>query len=146
MYNAVMQYAPESRLIIKAAAVSDYYVPNPNRQKVKKKDGLTLDLKKTRDILLELGQKKTNKQFIVGFAAESQDVEAYAKQKLKTKNLDLIVGNNILQKDAGFDVDTNRVMLVDGDKTTELPLMSKEEVAERIVDTILSHKRWNQTA
>ncbi len=145
MHNAVMRYAPESRLIIKAAAVSDYCIANPCEQKVKKKDRLTLELNKTRDILHELGQKKTDTQFLVGFAAESQNVESYAKEKLKAKNLDLIVGNNILQKDAGFDVDTNRVLLLDNKGTTELPLMPKEEVAERIIKKILSHERWHQT-
>ena len=145
MHNTVMRYAPESRLIIKAAAVSDYCIANPCEQKLKKKDRLTLELNKTRDILHELGQKKTDKQFLVGFAAESQNVESYAKEKLKAKNLDLIVGNNILQKDAGFDVDTNRVLLLDNEGTTELPLMPKEEVAERIIEKILSHERWNQT-
>ncbi len=145
MLNAVMQHATESRLIIKAAAVSDYSAVNPSGQKQKKKTKLTLELKKTRDILHELGAKKTDKQFLVGFAAESRNVENYAREKLEAKNLDLIVGNNILEKDAGFDVDTNRVILLDSDSTTELPLMPKEEVAERIIEKILSHKRWNQT-
>ncbi len=144
MYQAVMKHAPESRLIIKAAAVSDYYIVDPCQQKIKKKENLILELKKTKDILAELGKRKSNSQFIVGFAAESQDVETYARQKLESKNLDLIVGNNILQKDAGFDVDTNRVILIDNHNTTKLPLLSKDQVAERIIETILSHKRWKE--
>ena len=75
---------------------------------------------------------------MVGFAAESQDVRHNAEQKLKDKNLDLIVANNILQKDAGFEVDTNRVLLVDHNGAVDLPLMSKEAVARKIMDYILT--------
>ena len=142
MYQATMKYAGQSRLIIKAAAVSDYSLEEPFEQKIKKKKKLELKLVKTKDILKDLGKTKLDHQFLVGFAAESQDVEMYARKKLAEKNLDLIVANNILEKDAGFDVDTNRVLLIDEKKTDELPLLSKTQVAERIVNTILSTKRW----
>ncbi len=145
MYNAVMEYAASSQLIIKSAAVSDFRIEAPNPQKTKKTETLTLKLVKNKDILKDLGKKKTEKQFLVGFAAESQNVEDYARQKLKAKNLDLIVANNILQKDAGFDVDTNRVLLIDEESETNLPLLSKEEVAEQILNHILAHKKWTVT-
>ena len=128
MLNAVMSEAKGSQLIIKAAAVSDYRAATPQKQKIKKKDAITLQLEKTTDILQELGKIKTDT----------------ARQKLESKNLDLIVANNILQKDAGFDVDTNRVILIDKNGSNQLPLLSKDQVAERIVETILSTKRWKQ--
>ncbi len=142
MYNAVMENAAHSQLIIKSAAVSDFRIENPNPQKTKKTETLTLNLVKNKDILKDLGKKKTKEQFLVGFAAESQNVEDYARQKLKAKNLDLIVANNILQKDAGFNVDTNRVLLIDENTNTKLPLLSKEEVAEQILNYILAQKKW----
>jgi phosphopantothenoylcysteine decarboxylase/phosphopantothenate--cysteine ligase len=146
MYQAVIQHAADSRLIIKAAAVSDYRVDSPHQQKIKKMEKLTLELRKTKDILKVLGQKKTDSQFLVGFAAESHNLEAFAKEKLEAKNLDLIVGNNILDKDAGFDVDTNRVVLIDGSGAKTLPLLPKDKVAEKIIGAILAHDRWQKIA
>lgn len=146
MYHAVMQEAIDSKLIIKAAAVSDYTVVSPRLQKLKKTEKLALELVKTKDILKELGQKKNETQFLVGFAAESQDVETYAKEKLVSKNLDLIVANNILEKDAGFNVDTNRVLLIDSSGVRALPLLPKEKVAEEIVSSILAADRWRMIA
>lgn len=142
MHEAVMEHAPESKLIIKAAAVSDYCIESPEKHKTKKQENLSLNLVKTNDILKELGQKKKPDQFLVGFAAESQRVEEYAQKKLEEKNLDLIVANNILQKDAGFNVDTNRVLFVDSQGTQQLPLLSKGEVAEKLLDHILASKKW----
>jgi len=144
MFNAVMEHAPKSRLIIKAAAVSDFYVETPNAQKIKKMERLELKLVKTKDILKELGKRKTDSQFLVGFAAESQKVESYARKKLEEKNLDLIVANNIKEADAGFNVDTNRVILIDDQTATKLPLLSKNQVAKEIIDFILSHKKWKK--
>lgn len=142
MHDAVMKFAPTSNLIIKAAAVSDYCVESPEKHKTKKQEKLSLNLVKTKDILKGLGQQKRPDQFLVGFAAESQQVEEYAKKKLKEKNLDLIVANNILQKDAGFNVDTNRVLLIDDNGTQKLPLLSKGEVAEQLLEHILASKKW----
>ncbi len=138
MMDAVMQRSEQVQIIIKAAAVSDFRIETPNPQKIKKKESLTLELSKNPDILKELGKRKGESQFLVGFAAESQDVLHYAEQKLKEKNLDLIVGNNILQEDAGFNVDTNRILLIDEDGSTALPLLSKEAVARKIMDYILA--------
>jgi len=141
MYEAVMAKSGQAQIIIKAAAVSDFRIETPNPQKTKKSQKMTLDLIKNPDILKELGEKKEKNQFLVGFAAESQDVQYYAEQKLKDKNLDLIVANNILQTDAGFEVDTNRVLLIDHNGVVNLPLMSKETVAGKIMDHILATER-----
>ena len=142
MYSAVMANSEQAQVIIKAAAVSDFRVETPNPQKTKKSERMTLELVKNPDILKTLGDRKTSNQFLVGFAAESQNVLYYAEQKLKEKNLDLIVANNILQKDAGFDVDTNRVLLIDGDGSIDLPLLSKEVVAGRILDHIMATDKF----
>lgn len=141
MMNAVLERSDACQIIIKAAAVSDFRVANESLQKTKKSDGLTLDLVKNPDILKELGSRKGEDQFLVGFAAESQDVQRYATRKLKEKNLDLIIANNILQKDAGFNVDTNRVLLIDEKGSSELPLLSKQAVAQNIMDTIMATEK-----
>ncbi|PCI30722.1 MAG: bifunctional phosphopantothenoylcysteine decarboxylase/phosphopantothenate--cysteine ligase CoaBC [SAR324 cluster bacterium] len=142
MHQAVMQHATAAQLIIKSAAVADYRIEKPNVQKTKKKEQLTLNLTLNRDILKELGQKKGDKQFLVGFAAESQNLEGYARQKLEAKNLDLIVANNILEKDAGFDADSNRVLLIDQQNTHPLSLQPKEEIAKQIIQYVLKHQKW----
>jgi phosphopantothenoylcysteine decarboxylase / phosphopantothenate---cysteine ligase len=142
MYQAVMAKADRCRLIIKAAAVSDYRVENPNAHKTKKKDSWNLTLVKNPDILKALGTQKREGCFLVGFAAESDNIMDYARQKLIDKHLDLVVANNILQPDAGFNVDTNRVWLIDDENALELPLLSKDAVAERIVDHILKTPKW----
>jgi len=138
MRSAVMAKSHLAQVIIKAAAVSDFRIESPNPQKTKKSATLTLELVKNPDILKELGEKKDKNQFLVGFAAESHEVRHYAAQKLKDKNLDLVVANNILQRDAGFNVDNNRVLLIDKNGTIELPLMSKKAVARKIMDHILT--------
>jgi len=145
MHTAVMTRAENSKLIIKAAAVSDYRIDNPNPHKTKKMDTLTLNLVKNRDILKELGDKKKENQFLVGFAAESEKLEEYARGKLKNKNLDLIIGNNILAENSGFNTDTNKVMLINHSDVMELPLLSKEEVANRILTYILSTEKWQKS-
>ncbi len=143
MHQAVMRKADQAQLIIKSAAVSDFRAANPNPQKTKKTETLTLELTKNRDILKELGEKKQENQFLVGFAAESENLQEYARKKLNEKNLDLIVANNILQPNAGFDVDTNRVILMNRDQSIELPLLSKKKVAERVLRHILDSDKWN---
>lgn len=144
MYDVVMEKAESARLVIKSAAVSDFSVERPSDQKIKKTESMSLQLRKTPDILLELGQRKKDTQFLVGFAAESQQIETYAQAKMASKNLDLVVANDITQSDAGFDVDTNRVLIIDQKTTQSLPLMSKDEVAARIVDAVIHSERWNQ--
>ena len=120
--------------LIMAAAVADYQPKTAAKAKIKKETAsLTLELVRTPDIL---GEVKGN--FIkVGFAAESEDVEANARKKLEKKQLDLIVANDITDAESGFDVDTNKVTLIDRNgKVEELPLMSKREVAERVLDRV----------
>jgi phosphopantothenoylcysteine decarboxylase/phosphopantothenate--cysteine ligase len=142
MYHTVMDNFAETNIIIKSAAVADYRVETPNPHKTKKGEQLTLQLTKNRDILLALGKRKNRNQILVGFAAESQNLESFAKQKLKAKNLDLIVANNILEQDAGFNADTNRVLLIEQDSTVVVPLQDKTEIARTIINHILHSSRW----
>jgi len=144
MHNAVRKKAESSQLIIKAAAVSDFRAEKPNPQKTKKTKTFELRLMENPDILKELGSQKRDDQYLVGFAAESHQIKKYAKKKLKEKNLDLVVANNILQPDAGFNGDTNRVTLIDESSDVQIPLQSKEEVADKILNHILSSKKWKK--
>jgi phosphopantothenoylcysteine decarboxylase/phosphopantothenate--cysteine ligase len=135
MKEAVVGAVKKADALLMAAAVADYQPEIIARYKIKKEaaQNLTLKLVKTPDILSEVKGK-----FIkVGFAAESENLVANAKKKLKAKQLDLIVANDITKDDSGFDVDTNRVTLIDKKgKTEELPLMSKREAAEKILDRV----------
>ena len=110
----------------------------------KEKGGLTLELVRTPDILAELGSAKGQRPlFLVGFAAETEDLLSNAKGKLENKNLDMIVANDVSAEDAGFDTDTNRVKVVYRDGNVEdLPLMSKEVLAHQLLDRI--KRRWIQ--
>jgi phosphopantothenoylcysteine decarboxylase/phosphopantothenate--cysteine ligase len=135
MKKAVAGAVKKADVLVMAAAVADYRPEAATKSKIKKesKGDLTLKLVKTPDILSEV---KGN--FIkVGFAAESENLIANAKKKLTTKGLDMVVANDITEPDAGFDVDTNRVVIIDKKgKTEELPLMSKREVADRVLDRV----------
>lgn len=134
MYEEVMKYYPETDLVIKAAAVADYRPITIYDQKMKKQDGdLSIKLERTIDILKTLGEQKEH-QILVGFAAETENVEAYAEEKLKTKNLDMIVANNVKAQGAGFGVDTNIITIYTstGEKL-EFPLLSKKEAAMEIL-------------
>ena len=137
MAECVFARAPKSRVIVKAAAVADFSVDAPAEHKIKKStEGLQLDLVKNIDILAELGVRKKLKQLLIGFAAESRDHLQEGTRKLQEKNLDMIVVNDILGSTSGFDVDTNKVTLIDQNGKRELPLLSKEETADRIWDAI----------
>lgn len=134
MYQAVMKEFSNSDIVIKAAAVSDYRPKFVSDIKIKKKPGEeVLELERTKDILLQLGKKK-DKQVLVGFAAETNNIKEYALKKLKEKNADLIVANNVTEKGAGFGTDTNIITIFSktGD-VVELPLMTKREAAEKIL-------------
>lgn len=138
MYKAVMNRLAETTVIIMTAAVSDFRPYEISRSKIKKGDGITLKLVKTPDILDEIQRKKGN-QFIVGFAAETEDAVANAERKLKSKHLDMIVANNVSQPEAGFEKDTNIVTLIDRwGEVTEYPVMSKPEVAAKILNHIVA--------
>lgn len=134
MYQAVMNQYENADIVVKTAAVSDYRPKKIHHEKMKKKPGEeVLELERTKDILFELGQKKT-KQVLVGFAAETHQVEEYAKGKLEKKNADMIVANDVKKSGAGFGTDTNIVTIIKRDGSIiELPLMTKQEVAKRIL-------------
>ena len=140
MHAAVMERASGQDAIVMSAAVADYTPAAPAQQKVKKADGpLTITLNRTRDILGELGKLPSRRQglpVLIGFAAETNDVVAYAQSKLKEKGADMIVANDVSRADAGFDVDTNAVTLVTGGGSEEIPLQAKSAVAATIVDRI----------
>ena len=134
MEAVLFKHLKKSTSVIMAAAVSDYFPSDTAKVKLKKTDAITLNLKKNSDILLKLGKQK-GKRTLIGFAAESGKDIRSAKNKLKEKNLDLIVLNDISQKGAGFDVDTNVVTLINkSGEITEYPIMKKIEVANIILD------------
>lgn len=138
MQKAVESHFPDSDITIMAAAVSDYRVKNVAEQKIKKSDEvMTIELVKNPDILKGLGEKKTDKQFLAGFAAETQNVVEYAQGKLQRKNLDMIVANDVSQAQAGFNVDTNIAKIITRDgQIKQAPLMKKTQLAKLILDTI----------
>ncbi|WAA13656.1 bifunctional phosphopantothenoylcysteine decarboxylase/phosphopantothenate--cysteine ligase CoaBC [Fervidibacillus halotolerans] len=137
MFDASVQYFDRTDIAIMTAAVADYRPVNVASKKLKKHDDLmTIQLEKTKDILYELGKRKKH-QFVVGFAAETDQLEENAKKKLYKKNVDMIVGNNVLEAGAGFGTDTNIVTIFkrSGDRIP-LPKMTKEELSYRILKEI----------
>jgi phosphopantothenoylcysteine decarboxylase/phosphopantothenate--cysteine ligase len=139
MKQAVFENRPGCHIIIKAAAVSDYRPRDRATHKMKKQDDpLSLTLVKNPDILAELGcNREASHCLLIGFAAETQDLLANAKKKLRAKNLDMIVANDVSREDAGFETDTNRVKMIYGDGTVEdLPLMAKDDVANLVLDRV----------
>lgn len=139
MYNAVMKYKYEADIIIKSAAVADYTPVTISSEKIKKQDGdMRIELKRTKDILKELGQSRRENQFICGFAMETENLIENAVKKLESKNVDMIVANSLKTEGAGFGTDTNVVTLITEDGKTELPLMSKDEVAMKILDAAVN--------
>jgi len=135
MQSVVMDQVGECTAVIKAAAVADYCSRERSGEKIKKKDEeLSLELVKTPDILAGLG-RLDKRPFLVGFAAETGNLDEFAARKLKEKNADLIVANDVSQSDAGFNVDTNRARLLFRDgRVLEYPLMSKDALATVILD------------
>ncbi len=138
LLKACVKEAPKQDIVVMSAAVADYKPENIASQKIKKKDMIfLLKLKKTTDILKELGSKKTRKQTFVGFALETNNELKNAKDKLKNKNLDLIVLNSMKDKGAGFSGDSNKVTIIDAaGEVTNYPLKSKQDVARDILDKI----------
>jgi len=148
MRKAVLTHLERVSIVIKAAAVSDYRPKTISQRKIKKDDSdTTLALERTKDILEELGKKKGNR-ILIGFAAETEDLIANAQKKLREKNLDLIVVNDVTQPEAGFGLDTNQVKIIyPSGKVRDLPLMSKEEVSKLILDDavhLLKQKRGSK--
>jgi phosphopantothenoylcysteine decarboxylase/phosphopantothenate--cysteine ligase len=139
MRQAVLAGSREYDVIIKAAAVLDWRPKETAEHKIKKGKGVqTLELVENPDILAELGTRRgSSRSILVGFAAETQDLIANAREKLKKKNLDLIVVNDVSREDAGFEADTNAVKILYRDgRMEELPLMTKEEVADQLLDRV----------
>ncbi len=137
MRKAVMKAFPASTSVVMAAAVSDFAPASRAKQKVKKQDvSLTVKLKTTPDILLELGQRKENR-VLIGFAAETQSLVENARAKLEKKNLDLIVANDVSRKEIGFQSDSNQVKMIGKDGSiSALPLLPKRVLAHRVLDQI----------
>jgi phosphopantothenoylcysteine decarboxylase/phosphopantothenate--cysteine ligase, prokaryotic len=142
MYTEVIARAQDADIIIKAAAVADYRPQYISNKKVKKSDSkIVLELEQTADILKTLGENKKPNQFLCGFAMETEDVVENSRKKLISKDLDMIVANNLKDKGAGFKGDTNIVTLITANEEIELPLMDKVEVASHIIDKILTGTR-----
>ena len=142
MFAAVTSRSDEMDAVIKAAAVADYRPKFVNTEKTKKKDGdMAIELERTDDILKWLGEHKKDSQFLCGFSMETEHMLENSRAKLKKKNLDMIVANNLKVAGAGFGTDTNVVTMIRENKETELPIMSKEEVAGAILDEIFEIKR-----
>ena len=138
MYEAVIERSDRQDIVIKAAAVADYRPKTISEQKVKKTDGeLSIEMERTDDILKYLGEHKRANQFLCGFSMETEHMLENSRKKLKKKNLDMIVANNVKVEGAGFAGDTNIVTLITGDDETQLPLLSKEETAVEIMNKIL---------
>ena len=138
MAQAVKERAKEQDIIIKAAAVADYRPKYTSDEKMKKKDeDMCIELERTQDILGFLGAHKKEGQFLCGFSMETENMIENSRKKLEKKNLDLIVANNLKEQGAGFGTDTNIVTLLSKEDTIQLPIMSKEEVADRLLDYIV---------
>ena len=141
MADAVWERADKMDMIIKAAAVADYRPVTTYEDKVKKSgDDMNIALERTDDILAHLGKNKKEGQILCGFSMETKDMLENSKVKLKKKNLDVIVANNLKVAGAGFGTDTNIVTLITKDEVKELPILSKDEVADRILSFLLGLK------
>jgi len=138
MYEAVTEKFSDQDIVIKAAAVADYRPKEVSDEKVKKSDGeMVIELERTDDILKYLGLHKREDQFLCGFSMETENMLGNSRAKLAKKNLDMIVANNLKVPGAGFAGDTNVVTLITQDGEVDLPLLSKEETAVRILNKIL---------
>ena len=137
MYQEVTSRSDEQDIIIKAAAVADYRPKTVYENKVKKKEGqMAIELERTKDILAYLGEHKKENQFLCGFSMETENMIGNSRAKLQKKNLDMVAANNVKVEGAGFQGDTNVMTLITQDQEIALPLMSKEEAANKILDII----------
>ncbi len=143
LYDTMMELCGQQNVIIQAAAPADYRVEQVAEQKIKKQSGdpFVLTLVENPDIAKAVGQRKKDGQILVGFAAETQNVMSNAQEKLAKKNLDLIVANDVTAEGAGFGVDTNIVTLITAEAYDSLPKMTKREVADRILNKVLSLRK-----
>ena len=138
MLKAVASEAGKASVFIGAAAIADYRPVQRAEQKIKKSnDSLTLTLERTPDVLSQVAASRANGMLVVGFAAETENVVENATEKLRSKKLDAIIANDVSRGDAGFDTATNAITIITGNDSVELPLMSKSEAADRILDAIV---------
>ena len=139
MFRAVTQLSDKMDIIIKAAAVADYTPVTTADSKLKKSDNdMNIELKRTQDILKYLGEHKRKGQVICGFSMETDNVLENSSKKLVSKNCDMICANSLRTEGAGFGFDTNVITMITKDGADELPLMSKEQAAHRILDKLLT--------
>lgn len=143
MRDAVLKLLPESTVVIKTAAVSDYRPKSAATQKIKRTGPMSLELEPTSDILADVSRRKQS-QIIVGFAAETENALENARKKLKSKSLDAIVVNDVSREGIGFDSDRNAVTIITHDEVVEVPETSKREVAQRVLDQVV-HLRKHRT-
>ena len=144
MHEAVQARVGDVDVFIGVAAVADYRPTLTQSQKIKKathgKSTLTLELVENPDIIAEVAARK-NKPFTVGFAAETEQLETFARKKLAQKNLDMIVANNVSNTDIGFNSDQNAITVYEQDDSLDLPMMSKRALSEKLIDRIAEHLR-----
>jgi phosphopantothenoylcysteine decarboxylase/phosphopantothenate--cysteine ligase len=140
MYEEALSHFGKATIFIGAAAVADYRPKQIGDQKIKKTlaETIQLELEKTEDILAEISRRKSPGQLVVGFAAETQSVVEYGRKKLSAKNLDMVVANDVSTKGTGFDSDLNEGTIITTDREVPVPLMTKREMAERILDHIVA--------
>jgi phosphopantothenoylcysteine decarboxylase/phosphopantothenate--cysteine ligase len=149
MYEAVMNRLPRSTVFIGAAAVADYKPAQRSVNKIKKMESSTvLQLERTPDILQAVGSATSKDRIVIGFAAETENVVANARDKLSKKHLDAIVANDVSATDSGFDHSHNKITIVSDDKghATELPRMTKLEAAHKILDEVVRLRRKTKAA
>lgn len=143
MLEAVEKRFSTTDLLIKTAAVADYKPKHPADQKVKKQQGDTsLEMERTTDILATMGAAKTH-QIIIGFAAETNDVEAYADAKRKKKNADYIIANDVTQPGVGFGTDTNKVVMFSSEGKVDFPMLAKDQLATELLQHIVKQEGWH---
>lgn len=143
LYEAMTRLAPQQDIIIQAAAPADYTPVTVHDQKIKKQgnEPLRLEFRQTQDVAAAIGERKKPGQFFVGFAAETENLTESARKKLHKKKLDLIALNDVSRRDAGFDVDTNALTLISPNHEVELPLLSKQKAAHRLLDEVVRLRR-----
>ena len=145
MYEAVKEFASDSDIIIKSAAVADYRPYDVADEKMKKSDGeLSIRLERTTDILKYLGENKKDNQFLCGFSMETSNLIENSKLKLEKKNLDMIVANNLKEEGAGFAKDTNKVSIITKENIIQTEVLSKKKVAHKILDEIIKYSEKKQ--
>ena len=144
MRDAVLNLLPQSTIVIKTAAVSDYRAKSVSAQKIKRKGPITLELEPTADILKEISARKQS-QIVVGFAAETENVLENARQKLAAKHLDAIVVNDVSREGIGFDSDRNEVTIITHDEVVEVPETTKWEVAQRVLDQVVRMRQQRKS-